>query len=365
MFFVYFCLKISLMLNKNYSLLIILLLSFSFCQYITAQESINKKDFYSAIIGFYNVENLYDTIDSPDTDDSEFLPNGKNEWTGERYYQKMGQLSRVISEMGTEINPDGLAILGLCELENKDVVTDLIATQKLKGRKYEIVHYNSPDRRGIDVGFIYQPKYFKVTASKTYSVHLEGKPDFRTRDQLLVSGKLDGEQIHVIVAHWPSRRGGEKKSMPNRVAAATVGRHIIDSLFALDPNAKIIYMGDLNDDPINNSVKNVLKSGSNEADTVGTTLFNPMHDLHKKGIGSLAYRDAWNLFDQTILSPNWMKKDYSSFCYYGAKVYNKPYLASPEGQYKGYPFRTYSGGAFTGGFSDHFPVYVVLVKEKK
>lgn len=349
--------------TKFFPRLFLMALVLFFTAKLEAQQA--KKDFYTAVIGFYNVENLYDTIDDPVKDDAEFLPAGKNEWTGDRYYQKLGQLSRVISEMGTEFNPDGLAILGMCEVENKSVIQDLVKTEKLKGRNYDVVHYDSPDRRGVDVGLIYQPKYFKVTNSKSYTLTLENNPDFKTRDQLIVSGLLDGEPIHVLVAHWPSRRGGEAKSAPNRIAAGKLGRHIIDSLFELDPNAKIVYMGDLNDDPINESVKKHLGTTKNENDTLGGKLYNPMLPLHKKGIGSLAYRDVWNLFDQTILSPDWMKKDYSSFRFHKAVVFNKPYLCAQEGNFKGYPFRTYSGGVFTGGFSDHFPVYVLMVKEIK
>jgi endonuclease/exonuclease/phosphatase family metal-dependent hydrolase len=341
---------------------------FLFFLFLTISETLysqnkQEKKFYSALVGFYNVENLYDTIDNPHTRDEEYLPAGVNEWNTAKYSTKLEHLSRVISEMGTDVNPDGLAMLGMAEIENREVVEDLINTPKLKNRNYQIVHYDSPDRRGVDVAFIYQPKYFTLTNSKSYRLVNPADTGFRTRDQLVVSGKLDGEPIHIIVAHWPSRRGGEKRSLPMRILAAELGLKIIDSLRTLDPNAKVMYMGDLNDDPVSPSVKKHLNASNNKNDTTSTTLYNPMYDLFKKGIGTLAWKDSWNLFDQIILTNNFIKKDYSTFRYHSTKVFNKPYLTQPDGNFKGYPFRTFSGGTYTAGYSDHFGVYLILVKE--
>lgn len=324
-----------------------------------AQEE-EKKEFYVSVIGFYNLENLFDTLDSEDTRDSEFTPGGEKKWNSEKYNEKLQNMAKVISELGTEVTPDGPAILGICEIENRSVVEDLVKTPAIKDKDYRIVHHDSPDERGIDVGLIYQPKYFEVTSSNAYKLELED--DF-TRDQLLVSGKFNGEPLHVIVAHWPSRSGGEKRSRPGRIAAAKLGRSIIDSIQKSDPAAKIIYMGDLNDDPVNKSVNkhlNAKREIKNEDE-----LFNPMNELYRKGIGTLAWRDNWNLFDQIIMTPSLTEKDYSSFRYYGAKVFNKNYLKQSSGSFKGYPFRTYVGSRYMGGYSDHFPVYIFLVKEKR
>lgn len=345
---------------------ILLFISLTFFRVSFAQHTLPKdKEFYTAVIGFYNVENLYDTINDPNKNDEEFLPTGSNEWTGKRYLEKLDHMAKVVSEIGTEANPDGLAILGLCEVENKLVVEDLIKQEKLKGRNYGIVHYDSPDLRGIDVALIYQKKYFKVTNSKSYRLYVPGKTNFFTRDQLVVSGLLDGEMIHVIVGHWPSRRGGEKRSEANRIEAAKLSRHIVDSIYTLDENAKVIVMGDLNDDPTNKSIQKHLNATGDKTLATGNKLYNPMYDLHMKGIGTLAHRDVWGIFDQTILTPEWIKTDYSSFRFYSAKVYNKPYLTQKDGNFKGYPFRTYSGGVYTAGYSDHFAVYSIFVKEKK
>ena len=210
-----------------------------------AQKSDTKKDYAIEGIGFYNLENLFDTIIDTDTNkilQDDFTPKGSKKWNTQKYYDKMGKMAGVISELGTEVIPYGLAIIGVSEIENKSVLEDLVKEEKLKDRNYQIVHYESPDRRGIDVGLLYNPKHFKVISSKSFIV-----PDttFFTRDQLLVSGKLDGELIHIIVAHWPSRRGGEKRSSPRRAVAADLARSIVDSLQKNDPNAKIFFMGDL------------------------------------------------------------------------------------------------------------------------
>jgi len=348
-------------LLKNFILLLFIIVS----SILIAQKDTTKQ-YHVAAIGFYNLENLHDTIFDADTNkimQDDYTPTGDKKWNTEKYYHKLKNLSKVIAEMATEIVPDGLAILGIAEIENKNVVDDLVKTEKLKGRNYQVVHYESPDKRGIDVGLIYNPNYFKLESSKSFRLKSEGEEKFFTRDQLLVSGYLNGEMIHVIVAHWPSRSGGEKKSAPKRIAAADLGRSIIDSLLAYDAKAKIIYMGDLNDDPTNISVKKHLNTVDKPELVKDNTLFNPMESFYKKGIGTLAYRDTWNLFDQLIVSPGLVGNDYSSYKFYNAKVFNKNYLKQTTGQYAGYPFRTHAGGAYTGGYSDHFPVYLFLIKE--
>jgi hypothetical protein len=182
---------------------------------------------------------------------------------------------------------------------------------------------------------------------------------------LIVSGMLDGEKIHLIVNHWPSRSGGEKRSRSKRIKAAKLNRQIVDSLFSEDPYAKVITMGDFNDDPTSPSVKDHLKAQRKVEGLKMKELYNPMEDLAKKGLGSLAYRDSWNLFDQIIISTELTKKDFSSYRFYKAGIYNKTYLVNAHGRYKGYPYRSFANGGYTGGYSDHFPVYVYLVKEKK
>ncbi len=323
------------------------------------QSCAQEKKYLATTIAFYNVENLFDTIDDPNTNDAEFLPGGANRWTPQRYQAKLENMARVIAGIGNEMVKGGPAIIGLSEIENRGVLEDLINTPPLKELGYEIVHYDSPDRRGVDVGLIYKPSVFKVTNSTSNRLYMPGRTDFFSRDQLVVSGELLGEPISVIVNHWPSRRSGSEY----REEAAKLSRHLSDSLMKAHKNAKIFVMGDLNDDPIDRSVAKVLGAKGKPADVNKGDLFNPMWQLHRDGIGSLAYRDAWNLFDQIIVSEP-VLNDSKGWKLHKAKVYNDTFLLQKDGPYAGYPFRTFAGGAYAGGYSDHFPVYLFLIREK-
>lgn len=313
-------------------------------------------------IGFYNVENLYDTLDGPN-DDAEYLPGSAKGWDAERYGRKLAHLAQVLGEMGTDVFPDGLVAFGLCEVETRGVVEDLLKTPPLDKRGYKVIHHDSPDRRGVDVAFVYSPKYFTLLNERKYRLSDPGDTTFRTRDQLVVSGLMDGDTVSVVVNHWPSRFGGEKISLPRRILAARLGRHIIDSLLARNADARVLYMGDLNDDPVDPSVRKFLGTTGDKEMVSAGKLYNPMYDLYRKGIGSLAWRDSWNLFDQIILTPALVSGTGGSLRYYGVRVFNQPYLRQTDGSFSGYPFRTYVGDSYQGGYSDHFPVYVILVKE--
>lgn len=313
-------------------------------------------------VAFYNVENLYDTIDQDGVDDYEFTPPAPNQYDTKVYKHKLENLSYVISQIGDEYKLGGPVLLGLSEIENKNVLIDLANTEKLKSLKYGIAHIDGPDRRGVDVALLYQKEHFVVTNIVSKRLTIDSMPDFKTRDQLVVSGILDGDPIHIIVNHWPSRRGGEARSAHLRAAAASLARHSADSIMNLYPNAKIIIMGDLNDDPVDQSLMKYLKTKTDSSKTNPGDLFNPMYKMYKKdGIGSLAYNDGWNLFDQTVISYGLLKPE-SGYKFYAAKVFNRPFLTQKEGRFSGYPWRTYVGNTFMGGYSDHFPVYVFLVK---
>lgn len=327
------------------------------------QKKGESKEMFVGCIGFWNIENLYDTIDGPN-DDAEFLPQGGNQWTGPRYKQKIEHLSEVISQIGSEVTPDGPAILGLCEIENKSVLEDLVKAEKIKKRDYQIVHYDSPDLRGVDVALLYQPKYFKLKSSKKFKVILPNNPTHPTRDILLVSGLFDGELMHFFVNHWPSRSGGEAKSKPGRGEAARICRVVIDSILKTDANSKIILMGDLNDDPINESVKVILKANGKKNKLQSQELYNTSYDNFKSGVGTLAYQDVWNLFDQIIITQALLKDNFKTYTFSKYKIFNKPFVVEDYGNFKGYPFRTYAGGTYRGGYSDHFAVYCFLMKEK-
>jgi hypothetical protein len=337
---------------------VLFLLSFP----VKAQDK-TKKELKVSVVGFYNLENLYDTIDDPLISDEEYLPDSPNNWNTEKYFHKLKQLSYVIAQMGTDASPDGLAVLGVAEVENRRVLEDLVKEENIKNKNFQIVHYDGPDRRGVDVAFLYNPSYFKLTNSKSYTLTVVGENNFRTRDQLVVSGTIDGEKLHFIVAHWPSRRGGEKRSRHLRVAAARLGQSITDSLYALDPGAKIIYMGDLNDDPA--TIQKYWKHSETPEATKEGKFFNPFIELDRKGVGTLAWRDTWTIFDQHFISYPLVAGKPEGWQFYRAKVFNKKSIAQQTGRFAGYPFRTYAGGQYQGGFSDHFPSYVILIKEAK
>ena len=347
-------------MNKHL-LLAFLLLAFGLgINHVSAQE---QQAYKVGLVGFYNLENLFDTINDPNKDDEEFLPQGGNQWNTEKYNAKLHNMAYAISTIGTDISPDGLAVLGVSEIENRTVLEDLVLQPEIKDRNYQVVHYESPDRRGVDVGLLYNPKYFKPTNSKSYRTVVPDDPDFITRDQLVVSGLFDGELMHFIVMHWPSRYGGEKRSLPGRVAAATLCRHIADSILNEDANAKIIMMGDYNDYPDNKSVTKYLRATGDMSNLGEGEFFNPMYDLHKKGIGTNYYNDVPGVLDQTIITPGLLPTDYSTYQFKNAKVHNKEFLKQHGGKYNGYPFRTFGSGVWMGGYSDHFPVYVILLKK--
>ena len=358
-------------LNKTIYLFITLIAVFSHAQ---------DKKFAVHTVAFYNIENFYDTINDPKTRDDEWVYSKK-------YYQKkVSNIAKVISQLGTGENPNSPTIIGLAEVENRKVLEDLIKDPQIIGKDYGIVHFDSPDTRGIDCAFLYQKKYFKpnsysniplyITEEDTKSNKKEKKSteevtddkndvdvktkQIYTRDQILMSGLLDGEEIHFIVNHWPSRRGGEKVSSPLREMAAALNVKIIDSLQKINPNAKVLTMGDLNDGPYNNSLKKVLKTKANKKEVEPLGMYNPMENMAKKGIGTLAYRDAWDIFDQIILTEPLIREDYSNWHFWKAGVYNKPFMIQTVGQYKGYGLRN---NAVEPGYSDHFPVYVYLIKK--
>ena len=331
---------------------------------LAIQPVFSQKEFHVACIAFYNLENLFDTLDSPDTDDFEFTPNGPNVYNSNVYHDKLNKLASVIAELGIEYTPDGPALLGVSEIENKSVLEDLVHQSAIAGRKYGIIHRDSKDSRGVDVALLYRPDYFVPEHTHFYSLETNEPGDSvkYSRDILIVIGKLLGESVVVSVNHWPSRRGGEQNTQHLRNAAAEYNRHFLDSLMQTGLENAIV-MGDLNDDPVNDSVRKYLRSHRNIDDLEEGEMYNAFENFYRKGLGTTAYQDAWSLFDQIIVSKS-LAKDDAGLEYYKAVVFNRPYLTQKTGPFLGYPFRCYSNGQYTGGYSDHFPVYVLLVKEK-
>ena len=343
-----------------------------------------SKKYVIHTVAFYNFENLFDTVDDIYTNDDEWTPKGKQNWTTEKYHQKLLNLSRVLSEIGTPENPNAPTFIGGSEIENRGVLEDLIKQPKLLSFDYGIIHFDSPDKRGIDVALLYQKKFFKPTSFSNIPLYIlknkkvpeedkneEATDDEEkeakiqnnrvfTRDQLLITGFLEDEEISIIVNHWPSRSGGEKATSEYREAAAYLNRKIIDSLQQINPNAKVITMGDLNDGPYNRSLKVALGAKSKKAEVPELGTFNPFEEMAKRGMGTTAFRDSWDIFDQIIITESLIKPDFTSYKFWKAGIFNKPYLIQNSGQYKGYPLRHSFSEV---GFSDHFPVYIYLIKE--
>ena len=266
---------------------------------ITAQE--NKRNFKIHTVAFYNLENLFDTINDVNKND-EASPIMEIRFNrGKIYREKVSNMAEVVSQIGFDVTKRPPSIVGICEVENRMVVEDLISDEKLREYNYGIVHYESPDDRGIDVGLIYNKDVFKVKNSNSHDVFITDNNSSKrrnTRDQLVVSGHLDGELMHFIVNHWPSRGADETK----RIAAAEVNNFIIDSLRNKYESPKIITMGDFNDDPFDKSIKKILGAKKNINDIKKNDLYNPFETiLVDEGVGSNAYRDKWQLFDQIIL----------------------------------------------------------------
>lgn len=316
-------------------------------------------------IAFYNVENLFDTVNDSLTFDDDRTPEGSYHWTEERYNVKVSQISKVLSKIGEETSKTSPDVIGLCEVENRKVVEDLVQHPTLLEKDYGIVHFDSPDGRGIDVALLFKKESFLPTSFKSHRLLLFDDMGERiyTRDQLVVGGTMDQEEVYFIVNHWPSRRGGTAASSPKRVRAALLNKRIIDSIRTINWRAKVISMGDLNDDPTDKSLTRILKTKGKPQQLDSLDLFNPMEKLYRKGIGSLAYRDKWNLFDQFFMTSNLINADKTELTFWKAGIYSPSFLRTQKGKYKGYPLRTYSGGSYTGGYSDHFPSYIFLIKQ--
>ncbi len=321
-----------------------------------------KYQIYS--VGFYNLENLFDTIHDSGKNDYEFLPDGTNKWGTMKYTNKLKNMATVLNEMSTDMLPMGLAAVGVSEIENYRVLDDLVNHPVLAHRGWKIVHVEGPDRRGVDCALLYNPKLFTpvATALVPYTTE-DNDTTYKTRGFLTVSGDMAGERVHIIVNHWPSRYA----KSPARERAGVLVRAVKDSLMAAMPQSKVIIMGDMNDDPDDKSMKVCLGAKRNpnsvEADT---DLYNPWWSvLRNKGLGTLKYRGKWNLFDQIVVSGNLVGDDRATLKYYKPEIFSRGYMLQQEGKYKGSPKRTHAGGVWLNGYSDHLPVIIYLIKEAK
>jgi len=315
---------------------------------------------------FYNLENLFDIYDDPETHDEEFTPDGAKQWNEIKYQKKLSNMERVLFDIAA-IQKDYPIVIGVSEIENRSVLEDLISQPKLKGANYRICHYDSPDARGVDVAFLYRADVFKLEGSENIKLVVEELPDFRTRDLVTMWGTIDGEPFYFLVSHWPSRLGGKEASQFKRDACAKQIREIKDSLLANNPATKVVVMGDFNDDATDASIVKTLGAKGKVKELTEGDFFNPYNAMLRAGLGTLAYQDAWNLFDNICVTENLVNAKEGELRlikgkkFYG-NIFTRAYMLQQEGQYKGYPLRTFVTNDFQNGFSDHFPVYIYIGK---
>lgn len=304
-------------------------------------------------IAFYNLENFFDTINNKGTLDDDFTPNGFKKWDDRKFGIKAKKIAKAIAQIGTEDSDYAPILIGIAEVENSEVISTLLKTGKLKNIAYDYVHFDSPDERGIDTALIYHKEHFKVISSETVPLLIEdeeGNRDF-TRDILYVQGKLHDEEVHLFVNHWPSKREGEDLTSFKRIEAAKTILRKLDEFSRDKDISNVIIMGDFNDDPNSDSIKTLMKSGR---------FINPMQQMLSPVRGSANYRGEWSLFDQILISHSFLNYEKGTHSFKKAEIYNPKFLKEWKGKYKGNPFRTFAGKKYLGGYSDHFPVYIIL-----
>ena len=337
----------------------------------TMNAQAQEKKFSVYAIGFYNLENLFDTCHDVGHNDYEYLPDGRNKWSGLKYTHKLRNMARVLAEMGTDRLPlVGCAAIGVSEVENAKCLTDLCNQEPLKARNFQFCHIEGPDYRGVDCGLLYNPALFTVRDVKLVPYVYKKQEDIdkgrATRGFLVVSGTLANEHVTIIVNHLPSRGA---TSYYRELGGEQI-RVVKDSLINEDPNVKLFIMGDMNDDPKDPSMSVALGAKRKiEEATAPNDLYNPFWDIHASGTGTLMYDGAWNLFDQIILSNSLLnqkgQRDFSTLKFWQPQIFRRDYLFQQEGKYKGGTLRTHAGGVWLDGYSDHLPTLVYVVKEQK
>ena len=313
-----------------------------------------KKEQQLYTVAFYNLENLFDTVDDENTLDDDFTPTGFKKWTKKRYHKKLFRLAKVISKIGYQSTKKAPVLVGIAEVENEEVIKDLLNTEPLREIDYGYVHYDSPDERGIDTGLLYLKSNFEVLHSEPVALLVHNLKGIRdtTRDILYVKGKLNGEVVHVFVNHWPSRRDGSTETDYKRIEAAKTVRKVMARIEETELHPNYIIMGDFNDNPSSESIQTLIKD---------TSLYNPMEKLHTPSHkGSTNYRKSWSLFDQIMVSHNFFNYEKGTHSFAHAHIFDDTFLTEFKGKFKGSPYITYAGSKYLGGYSDHFPVYIQL-----
>jgi len=332
------------------------------------------------VIGFYNLENLFDTYHDDGKNDYEYLPDGANQWTEAKYRKKLRNMAHVIAEMKKD-NGRWHTVLGVSEVENRHVLEDLVVEPEIAEANYQIVHYDGPDRRGVDVALFYKPDQMTLVESESipfdfnsknirFDMSKEEQENFRTRDVLMVHGIIDGEHFAFYVCHLPSRLGGKGQDLRAR-GGEIIYEHSM-KMMKKYPGIKCVVMGDMNDNPTDESMAVYLRGREKLSQVGPEDYFSPFVSMLKAGYGSLAYRGEWNIYDCILVNYALAHPDKGTFQimpiikkkkhkYYG-RIFSKPFMTNQSGQYKDTPFRTFSNGAFIGGYSDHYPTYIVISK---
>ncbi len=327
------------------------------CQIISFNVHAQKTNKSYCAVAFYNVENLFDTENEPNKEDDDFTPNGAYHYTNEIYRKKLHNIASVLQ--GLALNNNGPSIIGLAEVENNKVIKDLCAEPLISKRNYKFVWYDGPDVRGIDVALIYDPKRFIVKHSAAIPVYIPVNGyNEHSRDILFVTGVLNGEEVFVLVNHWPSRREGQSITTGKRLSVAKENKHIIDSLMHAKPGAKIILMGDLNDNPTDESIASGLEATSDRT----KNLFNPWVNVYRSGKGTSRYKRTWQLFDQIIISKPFLNGPQGKWIYDRVEIYNPVILQDKYSKGRGFPYRSFKGTYWINGYSDHFPVMLYMKK---
>jgi len=336
-------------MKNNLYFLVVLIFAFISC------TSVKRTLRNECTVVSYNVENLFDTVDDPKIPDEEFLPTSEKKWDNERYQKKLNDLVRVISEINQKELPE---IVGLVEIENRTVLEDLIQTGVLKNQKYGIIHEESPDYRGIDVAMIYRQDAFQEVSHETLPVVFPDDPEFKTRDILHVTGKIKNKTVHIFVNHWPSRIGGDEKTEPKRVLAASVLKSRTDQILAEDPHARIIIMGDMNDEPANKSLYETLGAESPDS---GARLVNLMMPDDAKGLGTYFFSGSWNMLDNLVVSDALIKGKRFQVLDKKGFIFTNDWMIFTNKNGDKTPNRSYVGNKYVAGVSDHFPVYLKMI----
>ncbi len=331
----------------------------------------------SHVIGFYNLENLFDTYHDEGKNDYEYLPDGANAWTEAKYQKKLANMAHVIAAMKAD-NKVWHTVLGVSEVENRHVLEDLVNEPEIAAANYQIVHYDGPDRRGVDVALLYDPRKMELVESESIPFTFEGtnveitltkeaQDYFRTRDILMVHGIIGGEHFAFYVMHLPSRLGGKGQDL--RARGGEIAYNHAMGMMAKYPGINCVFMGDMNDNPFDDSMAVWMRGKKNIDDVTETDFFNPFWSMLENGYSTLYYRGEGNIYDCILVNYNLAHAPEGTFQiqkivkkkYYG-RVFSKPFMTNQSGQYKGTPFRTFSNGAFVGGYSDHYPTYIVIKK---